>query len=104
MLFNLHTKTWDDEILEVIGIPKAVLPTINESIAVVGQTAGPDFFDVEIPIAGSVADQAAALFGQTCFQEGSVKTTYGTGCFMLMNTGNKPVHCDNYEERKRHES
>ena len=95
MLFNLHTKTWDDEILDVIGIPKGLLPRINESIAVVGQTAGPEFFDAEIPIAGSVMDQAAALFGQTCFREGSVKTTYGTGCFMLMNTGNKPVHSDN---------
>jgi glycerol kinase len=95
MLFNLHTKRWDDEILDLMGIPKAVLPKINESIAVVGQTSGPDFFDVEIPIAGSVVDQAAALFGQTCFQEGSVKTTYGTGCFMLMNTGERPVHSDN---------
>ena len=95
MLFNLHTKRWDDEILDLIGIPKAVLPKINESIAVVGQTSGPDFFGVEIPIAGSVVDQAAALFGQTCFQKGSVKTTYGTGCFMLMNTGERPVHSDN---------
>jgi glycerol kinase len=95
MLFNLHTKTWDDEILKIMGIPKAVLPKISESIAVVGLTAGSAFFDVEIPIAGSVVDQAAALFGQTCFQEGSVKTTYGTGCFMLMNTGNRPIYSKN---------
>lgn len=94
MLFNLHTKTWDDEILDVLGIPKSLLPTIHESIAVLGQTAGPEFFGVEIPIAGSVVDQAAALFGQTCFKKGSLKTTYGTGCFMLMNTGNRPIHSD----------
>jgi glycerol kinase len=94
-MFNLHTKQWDDEILDILGIPRAILPAINDSTAVTGQTAENGFVGANIPIAGSVVDQAAALFGQTCFQEGSVKTTYGTGCFMLMNTGNTPVHSEN---------
>jgi len=94
MLFNLHTSQWDDEILEIIGIPKSILPEIRESVEIYGYTCT-DFFEARIPIAGGVVDQAAALFGQACFRKGSVKTTYGTGCFMLMNTGNKPVHSQN---------
>ena len=90
MLFNLHTNQWDDEILKIIGIPKSILPVIKDSAEIYGYTAT-DFIDAKIPIAGSVVDQAAALFGQACFDKGSVKTTYGTGCFMLMNTGDKPV-------------
>ena len=95
MLFNLHTSQWDDEILEIIGIPRSILPEIMESVDIYGYTSPTEFFDAKVPIAGSVVDQAAALFGQVCFQKGSLKTTYGTGCFMLMNTGNKPVHSQN---------
>jgi len=94
MMFNLHTRQWDDEILEIIGIPKSILPEIKESVEIYGYTCT-DFLEARIPIAGGVVDQAAALFGQACFRKGSVKTTYGTGCFMLMNTGNKPVHSQN---------
>ena len=94
MLFNLHTRQWDDEILEIIGIPRSILPEIKESVEIYGYTCA-DFLEARIPIAGGVVDQAAALFGQACFRKGSVKTTYGTGCFMLMNTGNKPVHSQN---------
>ena len=90
MLFNLQTNKWDDEILDIIGIPKSILPEIKDSAEIYGYSST-DFMDAKIPIAGSAYDQAAALFGQTCFDKGSVKTTYGTGCFMLMNTGNKPI-------------
>ena len=90
MLFNLQTNKWDDEILNIIGIPKSILPEIKDSAEIYGYTST-DFIDAKIPIAGSVVDQAAALFGQACFSKGSVKTTYGTGCFMLMNTGDKPI-------------
>ena len=90
MLFNLHTCQWDEEILEIIGIPTSILPEIKDSAEIYGYTST-EFIDAKIPIAGSVVDQAAALFGQTCFDKGSVKTTYGTGCFMLMNTGDKPI-------------
>lgn len=90
MLFNLQTNQWDDEILNIIGIPKSVLPEIKDSAEIYGYTST-DFIDAKIPISGSVVDQAAALFGQACFSKGSVKTTYGTGCFMLMNTGDKPI-------------
>lgn len=90
MLFNLQTNQWDDEILDIIGIPKSILPEIKDSAEIYGYTST-DFIGAKIPIAGSVVDQAAALFGQACFDKGSVKTTYGTGCFMLMNTGDKPI-------------
>jgi len=94
MLFNLQTNQWDDEILNIIGIPKSILPEIKDSAEIYGHTST-DFIDAKIPIAGSVVDQAAALFGQACFDKGSVKTTYGTGCFMLMNTGNQTIHSKN---------
>ena len=90
MLFNLQSNQWDDEILDIIGIPKSILPEIKDSAEIYGYTST-DFIGAKIPIAGSVVDQAAALFGQACFDKGSVKTTYGTGCFMLMNTGDKPI-------------
>ncbi len=95
MLYNIHKKQWDNEILDIIGIPKAVLPEIMNSAGTFGNTSPSVFFDTEIPITGSVVDQAAALFGQACFNEGTVKTSYGTGCFMLMNTGDKPVQSKN---------
>ena len=95
MMLNIHTGQWDDEILAAMDIPKNILPEICDSSTVYGYTDPLDFFGVKIPISGSAVDQQAALFGQTCFTSGSVKTTYGTGCFMLMNTGNKPVYSEN---------
>ncbi|MBK5261785.1 MAG: glycerol kinase GlpK [Peptostreptococcaceae bacterium] len=95
MLLNIHTGEWDDEILEAIGIPKSILPEIHDSAELYGYTDPLDFFGAQIPISGSVVDQQAALFGQACFEPGTVKTTYGTGCFMLMNTGNEPVYSKN---------
>jgi len=90
MLFNIHTLDWDDEILAELNIPRAMLPTVAPSSMVYGRT-DPRFFGAEIPIAGDAGDQQAALFGQTCFSPGEAKNTYGTGCFMLMNTGEKAV-------------
>lgn len=95
MLYNLHEKKWDDEIMQIIGIPVSILPEIKGSSGIFGYSSPSNFFDAKVPIAGSIVDQAAALFGQACFEEGTVKTTYGTGCFMLMNTGGKPVQSKN---------
>ena len=95
MLLNIHTGKWDEEILEVLGIPEGILPEIHDSAELYGYTDPLDFFGAIIPISGSVVDQQAALFGQACFKKGTVKTTYGTGCFMLMNTGDKPVYSKN---------
>jgi len=95
MLLNIHKGEWDDEILDMIGIPKKILPEIHNSAEIYGYTDPLDFFGVKIPISGSVVDQQAALFGQACYKPGTVKTTYGTGCFMLMNTGDKPVYSKN---------
>lgn len=95
MLLNIHTGKWDEEILEKIGIPKSILPEIRDSAELYGYTDPKDFFGASVPISGSVVDQQAALFGQACFKKGTVKTTYGTGCFMLMNTGDKPVYSKN---------
>ena len=94
MLFNINTLEWDDEILEELQIPKSMLPTPVPSSQVYGM-ADPSFLGGEIPIAGAAGDQQAALFGQTCFHEGEAKNTYGTGCFLLMNTGEKPVFSKN---------
>ena len=94
MLFNINTLEWDDEILEELNIPKSMLPTPVPSSQIYGYT-DPSFFGGEIPIAGAAGDQQAALFGQTCFHEGEAKNTYGTGCFLLMNTGDKPVFSKN---------
>jgi glycerol kinase len=88
MLMDLQTLDWDDEILELMGIPRSMLPAIKPSSAVYGQGVGTL---AGIPIAGDLGDQQAALFGQTCFSAGEAKNTYGTGCFMLMNTGTKVV-------------
>lgn len=90
MLFNIHTLTWDDEILSELGIPKSMLPEVKPSSCVYGM-ADREWFGKEIPISGTAGDQHAALFGQTCFKPGEAKNTYGTGCFLLMNTGTKPV-------------
>lgn len=90
MLFNINTLEWDQEILDELGIPRCMLPEPVPSSLVYGMTDR-TVFGGEIPIAGAAGDQQAALFGQTCFAEGEAKNTYGTGCFLLMNTGTKPV-------------
>ena len=94
MLFNINTLEWDDEILAELNIPRSMLPEVKASSCVYGE-ADPSFLGGPIPIAGAAGDQQAALFGQTCFTAGEVKNTYGTGCFLLMNTGEKPVFSDN---------
>ncbi len=94
MLFNINTLEWDDEILAELNIPKSMLPEAKPSSCVYGETLA-HFFGAKIPIAGAAGDQQAALFGQTCFTPGEAKNTYGTGCFMLMNTGDKPVFSKN---------
>ena len=94
LLFNIHTLDWDDELLKVLGIPRAVLPEVRSSSEVYAETAK-GLFGKPIPIAGIAGDQQAALFGQMCAKPGMVKNTYGTGCFMLMNTGTKPKASQN---------
>ncbi len=90
MMFNIHTLKWDEEILEILNIPKQMLPEPRPSSQVYGQTLD-TIFGGPVKIAGAAGDQQAALFGQTCFEEGEAKSTYGTGCFLLMNTGQKPI-------------
>ena len=90
MLFNIHTLDWDDELLRLFGVPKSMLPQIKSSSEIYGKTKG-TLFAYEVPIAGIAGDQQAALFGQMCTEPGSVKNTYGTGCFMLMNSGERPI-------------
>lgn len=90
MLFNINTLQWDTDILKELEIPKAILPTVHPSSFHFGNTHK-SIFGGEIPITGVAGDQQSALFGQNCFTAGSAKNTYGTGCFLLMNTGNKPV-------------
>ncbi len=94
MMFNIHTLEWDDEILKELDIPKAMLPEPMPSSCVYGMT-DPSFLGGAIPVAGAAGDQQAALFGQTCFEAGEAKNTYGTGCFLLMNTGEKTVFSEN---------
>ncbi len=94
MLFNIKTLEWDKEILAELNIPACMLPEAKPSSFVYGE-ADPSFFGGAIPIGGAAGDQQAALFGQTCFTPGEAKNTYGTGCFMLMNTGEKPVYSKN---------
>ena len=94
MLFNINTLQWDDDILAELNIPKCMLPEVKPSSCIYGYS-DPQFFGGEIPVAGAAGDQQAALFGQTCFEPGMAKNTYGTGCFMLMNTGEKPVFSKN---------
>jgi glycerol kinase len=94
MLFNINTLEWDKDILAELDIPQSMLPKPMPSSCVYGYT-DPSFLGASIPIAGAAGDQQAALFGQTCFNEGEAKNTYGTGCFLLMNTGEKPVFSKN---------
>lgn len=91
LMYNIHSLEWDQELLDVLDVPQAMLPEVRASSEVYGNTVPYHFFGEKVPIAGAAGDQQAALFGQTCFEEGMVKTTYGTGCFMLMYTGDRPV-------------
>lgn len=93
LLFNIHTGEWDEELLSILGVPAQILPTVKSSSEVYGHTQT-ELFGAPIPIAGMAGDQQAALFGQGCFAPGSVKNTYGTGCFLLMNTGDKIIPSD----------
>lgn len=95
MLFNIHDLDWDQDILDLLKIPRAILPEVKPSSAIYGYTAGFNFYGVQVPIAGIAGDQQAALFGQAAYDEGSVKNTYGTGAFIVMNTGKKPTLSDN---------
>ncbi len=90
MLFNIHTLDWDDELLNFFGIPRSMMPEVKSSSEVYGHTKT-TIFAHEVPIAGIAGDQQAALFGQMCVKPGAIKNTYGTGCFLLMNTGDKPI-------------
>jgi glycerol kinase len=94
MIYDIHNLKWDEELLNYFGIPSSMLPTVKPSSCVYGYT-DPLVLGGEIPIAGAAGDQQAALFGQCCFEEGDVKNTYGTGCFLLMNTGEKPIASKN---------
>jgi glycerol kinase len=91
LLYNIHRLSWDEEILEYLRIPKNILPTVEPSSKIYGSTSSRGFFGAEVPVAGVVGDQQGALFGHSCFRRGQSKNTYGTGCFILMNTGEKPV-------------
>ncbi|WP_134699265.1 glycerol kinase GlpK [Ammoniphilus sp. YIM 78166] len=91
LMFNIHDLSWDDELLDILTIPRSMLPQVRPSSDVYGHTDPNHFFGQQVPIAGAAGDQQAALFGQACFSEGMAKNTYGTGCFMLMNTGEKIV-------------
>lgn len=91
MMFNIHTLEWDQELLDLLTVPKSMLPEVRPSSEIYAKTNPVHFFGQEVPIAGIAGDQQAALFGQACYSEGMAKNTYGTGCFMLMNTGEKAV-------------
>ncbi|TMU87450.1 glycerol kinase GlpK [Bacillus sp. BHET2] len=95
LMYNIHELKWDQELLDILGVPSSMLPEVRPSSEVYGKTVPYHFFGREIPIAGAAGDQQAALFGQACYEEGMAKNTYGTGCFMLMNTGEKAVKSDN---------
>ncbi|NDI37158.1 glycerol kinase GlpK [Chengkuizengella sediminis] len=94
LIFNIHTLTWDKELLDILNIPSTMLPEVKPSSHVYGNTSKNHFFGCEVPIAGAAGDQQAALFGQACFSEGMAKNTYGTGCFMLMNTGENIINSE----------
>lgn len=95
LLFNIHDLKWDEEICEKLKIPLSMLPKVASSSEIYAETDPSVFFGVSVPIAGAAGDQQAALFGQCCFEKGMAKNTYGTGCFMLLNTGNEAVRSDN---------
>lgn len=91
LMFNIYDLKWDDELLNILTVPKSMLPEVRQSSEVYANTVDYHFFGYNVPISGIAGDQQAALFGQACFEKGMVKNTYGTGCFMLMNTGKKGV-------------
>ncbi len=93
LLLNIHTLEWDEELLEIVGVPRAMLPEVVESSGVVGEIDA-DLLGAAVPLAGMAGDQQAATFGQACFSAGEAKNTYGTGCFLLMNTGNEAVRSE----------
>ncbi|MFC7783982.1 MULTISPECIES: glycerol kinase GlpK [unclassified Rossellomorea] len=95
LMYNIYDLKWDQELLDILGVPKSMLPEVRPSSEVYAKTVPYHFFGKEIPIAGAAGDQQAAMFGQACYEEGMAKNTYGTGCFMLMNTGEKAVKSDN---------
>lgn len=95
MMLNLRSGDWDQDVLDIMGVDRSILPTICDSAMLFGYTDPIDFCGINAPISGVLVDQQAALFGQTCITPGTVKTTYGTGCFMLMNTGDTPVYSPN---------
>lgn len=95
MMYNINTLEWDKDILKELDIPEIMLPEVKESSCIYGYTDSGLFADIRIPISGCAGDQQSALFGQNCFEEGTAKNTYGTGCFLLMNTGEKPVKSEN---------
>ena len=94
LMFNIYDLKWDEELLKILSIPQSMLPEVKSSSEIYTNTAGDHFFGKEVPIAGVAGDQQAALFGQGCYEKGMAKNTYGTGCFMLMNTGEKPVRSE----------
>lgn len=94
LMFNIYDLKWDEDLLKILGVPRTMLPEVKSSSEIYTQTEGNHFFGQEIPIAGAAGDQQAALFGQACFEKGMAKNTYGTGCFMLMNTGEKAVQSE----------
>lgn len=94
LMFNIFDLKWDEELLDILGVPKSMLPEVKSSSEIYAHTVDYHFFGQEIPIAGAAGDQQAALFGQACFEKGMAKNTYGTGCFMLMNTGEKAVRSE----------
>ncbi|MCM3409451.1 glycerol kinase GlpK [Metabacillus litoralis] len=91
LMYNIHELKWDDELLDILTVPRSMLPEVRPSSEIYGHTVDYHFFGQNVPIAGVAGDQQAALFGQACYQEGMAKNTYGTGCFMLMNTGETAV-------------
>ncbi|QQK81094.1 glycerol kinase GlpK [Salicibibacter cibi] len=95
LMFNIHNLQWDEELLDILDVPKNMLPEVKSSSEVYADTVDYHFFGSKVPIAGVAGDQHAALFGQACFEKGTVKNTYGTGCFILMNTGEEAVTSEN---------
>ncbi len=91
LMYNIHELDWDDQLLQLLDVPRPILPEVQPSSYIYGTTAESEFFGRRVPISGVAGDQQAALFGQACFASGTAKNTYGTGCFMLMNTGEKAV-------------
>ncbi|KZR98640.1 putative Glycerol kinase 3, partial [Daphnia magna] len=94
MLFNIHQQCWDEELLQLFNIPAALLPEVMDSAADFGRCL-PEWFGASIPVCGIAGDQQAALFGHACFEQGMAKSTYGTGCFLMLNTGDTALKSNN---------